>query len=235
MLKISERIGSRGIATMSALTWNHGVVNTCWAVATKLTSDALVEALGLDVHQVSFVEKVHNVEAHALTHLSWINCSSSCPVDSSNLSTKVSMRTTIVSSTANCCLVELDVGAKTGCFLDRVVGLVHCTVHALVNTLLLAVVRDVLKLKTIGPHSRTVGLFDHKTSAMFGLLFAGVLGEVEARSITKSFCLSSLRILGVRSNAPWCAIWCADSRLELRLSFSKHGLMRKAIDVPTIP
>ena len=46
---------------MCALTWNHGVISTFWAKSAKLTSDALVEAFGLDVHQVALVEEVHNV------------------------------------------------------------------------------------------------------------------------------------------------------------------------------
>ena len=137
---------------MSALTWNHGVVNTFWAEAPKLTSDALVEAFGLDVHEVALVEEVDDVQAHPLAHLSRVDSCNSSSIDSSNLAAKMSMWSSLMSSTANGCLVELDVGSQACSFLDRVVGLIHSTVHALIYTLLLAVVLDAVKLESIIPH-----------------------------------------------------------------------------------
>jgi hypothetical protein len=138
---------------MSALSRHHGVINTFWTEATKLTSDAFVEALGLDVHQVALVEEGDNVEAHALAHLSWIDSCSSSPVDASNLSTKMGMWLSFMSTTAKGCLVELDVGAQASRFLHWVLGFINSAMHALIHTLLLAVVWDVLQMKTISLHS----------------------------------------------------------------------------------
>lgn len=95
---------------MSTLSWNHCVLNISRAMASKLTSDAFVEVLRLDLDELTPVKEVDDVHPHTLTHLPWIYCSGCGAIHTSrSLSSQVSMWCSSMTVASQRRLVELDV------------------------------------------------------------------------------------------------------------------------------
>ena len=145
-----SRVCAWCISSMSALAWDHRVLDVIWAVSAKLATDALIKVFchipaqslrpGLDVQEFPLVEEVHHVLSKSMTHRLWIHRSFGCAVEAiCALPLKMGMRSSLVSRAPGCCLGQFEVCSKTCGFLHWI-AFTFGSMHTLISSLLLLVV-----------------------------------------------------------------------------------------------